>query len=393
MRDRADLAGAADRAGLTITQIETLPDGSIASRMSFEDPWAAARLLVELTDQDAGDPVVRMWAFEILAATAGMIGETDDGPTLSPELLAAFVRAVHYNVITQIKFRHEPVETFQSARLTLELGAGDCDDHARLLVATLKSAGVEARLAFFESGDQPSHVVPLVRDGEGWWWAETTIDARFGEPPLDALDRLVASGVDLGRNPFEGDDSESGIGAVTPSDVLAYRNLWDDYVMGTARAAAACAASLPAGSVEQGTQQANADAIVLRWNAYAGWSDAMIVLEAAGILEAFQDAVLRVGQFYQPQIHAACPSIALPSPADTNLQASVIGAIEGQGILAHGVLQLLGLGVGGALSTLGAIASAPLGKPFWDTTTTLAIAAAVVAGALAVREVALTARR
>jgi hypothetical protein len=390
VRDRADLLGAAARAGLTVTQIEELPDGTLTSRMVFDDPWAAARLLEELTQQDAADPIVRLWALDILSATAQAIGESLEGPTLSPDLLDSYAFALWENVQRQIKFRHERTETFQSARLTMRLGAGDCDDHARLLVALAIAGGLEAQLTFLEADDQPAHVVGLVKTSGGWTWAETTIDAEFGEPPLDALARLEDEGGPLDRNPFEG---MGDLGAVTPSDVLAYRNLWDPYVMGTARAALACAQSLPAGSVEAGTQQANSDAIVLRWNEYAGWSDDMIVLEAAGILESFQNTVLKVGQFYQPSIHADCPTIALPTPADTSSQAAVIGAIEGEGILAHGVLQLLGQGAEGALETLGAIAKAPTTPAFWNTATTLAIAAAVVAGAVAVREVALTARR
>jgi hypothetical protein len=276
----------------------------------------------------------------------------------------------------------------------MDLLAGDCDDHARLLVALAKAAGVEAELIFFEADDQPAHVVAVMRDAQGWWWAETTVGAEFGEPPMDAVDRLQAAGVDLGRNPFEAEDAAPtrGLGAVTPSDVLAYRGLWNDYVMGTARAALACADSLPAGSIEADTQRTNADAIQLRWNEYAHWSPDMIVLEAAGILESFQNTVLKVGQFYQPAIAHDCPTLRLPSPADVNLQASIIGGIEGQGILAHGILQILGAGAGGAFDVLGAIATAPLKPAFWSTTEILVVSAAVIATALAAREVARAAR-
>jgi len=106
VRDRADLLGAAARAGLRVTQIEELPDGTITSRMVFEDPWAAARLLNELTEEDGSDPIVRQWSLDILDATARELGEELAGPTLSPELLDAYVRALWANVQTQIKFRH-----------------------------------------------------------------------------------------------------------------------------------------------------------------------------------------------------------------------------------------------------------------------------------------------
>jgi hypothetical protein len=337
-----------------------------------------------------------MWAFDILNATADAMGLSDEGPTLSPELLGAFVRALHFNVITQIKFRHEPVETFQSARLTMHLGAGDCDDHARLLVALARSAGVEAELVFFNDGEQPVHGVGLLRDADSWWWAETTINARFGEPPLEAIDRLKAEGVDLGRNPFEAGRSD-GIGAlVTPGDVLSYRKTWDPYVTGTARAALACAATLDAvkpGTLEASTQRTNADAIMLRWNEYAGWADDAIVLEGAGILESFQDTVLKVGQFYQPAITADCPTLALPTPPSLDVQSQVIGRIEGLGILTHGILQLIGAGAGGAVTTLGAIVLAPTTPGFWSGAQVLAVSAAVIAAALAAREIARDTRR
>ena len=268
MRDRADLVDAAAGAGLTIRQIETLPDGTITSRMVFDDPWAAARLLVTLTNQDAGDPIVRAWSLAILRATANAIGEADAGPTLSPELLAAFVRALHGNVITQIKFRHEPVETFQAARYTMQVEAGDCDDHGRLLVSLAKAAGLEARLVFIDDegrvviledgevpvdGSQPAHATSLLKDGDGWWWAETTIDAGFGEPPLDALDRLLAEGVDLGRNPFE--DAGPAMraigswGVVTAGDVASRKDELNTIVQSIENDVIACLTKIDAGTV------------------------------------------------------------------------------------------------------------------------------------------------
>lgn len=266
MRDRADLEGAAERAGLTITQIETLPDGTISSRMVFDDPWAASRLLIELTDQDAGDPVVRTWAYAILRATALAIGEELDGPTLSPGLLAEFIRALHFNVITQIKFRHEPVETFQSARETMKLGAGDCDDHARLLVALAKSAGVDAKLVFLEADAQPAHVAPLLRDADAWWWAETTIDARFGEPPLAALDRLVAAGVDLGSNPFEQPQTRAigTFGVVTAADVRARKQELNTVIQSIETDVVGCLTKIDAGTVDAW------NAFLAEWDGFYG---------------------------------------------------------------------------------------------------------------------------
>jgi hypothetical protein len=34
------------------------------------------------------------------------------------------------------------------------------------------------------------HVAPVIHDGSGWHWAETTVDAAFGEHPRAAAKRL-----------------------------------------------------------------------------------------------------------------------------------------------------------------------------------------------------------
>jgi hypothetical protein len=165
----------------------------------------------------------------------------------------------------------------------------------------------------------------------------------------------------------------STLGLATPGDVLSYRNLWNDYVVGTARAAAACGAAWQA--LSDGTTPATppnvaefavppdtktlalwatsnreiADSIMGSWNQHAGLKDWEIVASAAEILQDFQKVVRDVGTFYQPQIARDCPSLPLPTPPSLELQKQVIGQIEGLGILAHGVLQLFELGAGGAL--------------------------------------------
>jgi len=184
------------------------------------------------------------------------------------------------------------------------------------------------------------------------------------------------------------------LGPVTPGDVLQYRAMWDDYVTGTARAAIACsqawaaaAASYPAPGpaainlapygahppdasilqLQADTEQTHSDAIMMRWNAHANTDAATLLMNAQTILEDFQDTVLKVGQFYQPLIAGDCPSIALPSGPSLDVQRQTIARIEGLGLAAHGVLQLIGIGAGGALDTLGAIGSAA--KRIVDTAT------------------------
>lgn len=201
MRTAADLVRAARLAGARVEQVERVPmpgypwQSTIAARISFDDPWAAARLLKLLADQDAADPYVRAWALAILRECFDS-GECDDrGPGLSPQANNAFVRAVHRNVQAQVRFIREPRETFQSARVTMAALAGDCDDHARLVHALARAGGAYSRLAFLEQDGQPVHVVSLLRDltvdgAPRYRWAETTIGAAYGEDPRFAYRRL-----------------------------------------------------------------------------------------------------------------------------------------------------------------------------------------------------------
>jgi hypothetical protein len=171
----------------------------------------------------------------------------------------------------------------------------------------------------------------------------------------------------------------AGEGIVTPGDVLAYRKIWDDYVMGTARAAVACAAAWRAFAAQAppatapnvaqfavppdartlalwaAHQDQIAESITTAWNAHAGKQDYEVVLLASSILADFQNAVLRVGRDYQPQIAHDCPALALPKPPSVEAQKEVVGRIEGLKILAHGVLQIFAIGVDGALETVAQI--------------------------------------
>jgi rRNA maturation protein Nop10 len=207
VRTQADLLAAAERAGLKVESIEWVPASggryTLAARFSFDDPWAAARLLATLSEEDAADPAVRAWALDILRACTGSKGLTMSGPNMPPDLRDYYARAVHGNVQAQIKFLPEPRETFQSARETIEAGAGDCDDHARLVHALNRAGGLHARLHFFSKGKQPVHVTDKPRLSNGLYtWAETTIPAAFGEEPFNAYRRLKRAGL-VQREEFE----------------------------------------------------------------------------------------------------------------------------------------------------------------------------------------------
>lgn len=170
-----------------------------------------------------------------------------------------------------------------------------------------------------------------------------------------------------------------GAGFVTPGDVLSYRKTWDAYVLGIARASLACADAWDAAAAGQtpatqldtsryagwtrpdlvttdmrgraDMQRIFAQSILDQWNAHANKPDWQILVQAEDILQDFQKVVLKVAQTYAPGVPKDCPGLELPAPPSLDLQAQVIGRIEGLGILAHGVLQLVTFGTEGALET------------------------------------------
>jgi hypothetical protein len=105
---------------------------------------------------------------------------------------------VHSFVRNGIVFAREEGEIFQTPRVTISQGFGDCDDHARLVAALLIAGGVPARLAFLHAPrGGPRHVVAQALNGTAWRWLETTLPARAGEDPRAAALRLRLVRTDL----------------------------------------------------------------------------------------------------------------------------------------------------------------------------------------------------
>jgi len=236
---------------MTVDWIEMVPiePGSselvVTSKLSFDDPWAAARFLLDSAKEDASEePEVRAWSLAILKHTACELGEDTAGPTMSARLRDEFARQLHRNVERQIRFVTEKKETFQSAGTTMRLGSGDCDDHARLFYALARAGGLKVRMVFFEADDQPIHVVCLVKTSLGWRWAETTVRARFGENPYHALERLQVADE---HNPMiQGLSRVQSMGSpflrfVTASDAETYKTQLDATMQSMAADALDCA--------------------------------------------------------------------------------------------------------------------------------------------------------
>jgi Transglutaminase-like superfamily len=177
-------------------------------------PMATAKLLEGLTLSDpTSDPLPESLVDEVGPQLWGAEG---------PETAHAFVQA-------RVRFEPEEEETFQTPTATFTRGAGDCDDSSRALLALAAVAGIPGRYVYFLQDGQPAHVVAQLWDGpvpEGelpadspsWQWAETTIDADFGEHPFAAYARL-------GKGPrpdldgtaviLNADDTTTRMGAMT----------------------------------------------------------------------------------------------------------------------------------------------------------------------------------
>lgn len=139
------------------------------------DGWGAARMLLALAEEDARTPGARELALELRQRAP------------SDEEFAA---EVHRFVKERVRFVREPGEVFQGGGYTLAAGAGDCDDHARLVYAIARAGGLRAGLAFLHSGQGPTHAVAVLCPGGACTWAETTVDAELGEEPIAAAQRL-----------------------------------------------------------------------------------------------------------------------------------------------------------------------------------------------------------
>jgi len=100
------------------------------------------------------------------------------------------VDSVYNRVKTDIEFRGEFSETLQSPEVTLQLGAGDCDDHVMLMSAVLMSLGFKTRFKTISTPSDPanySHVYLEVQDRQTHEWIalDSTVGQAYAgwEPP------------------------------------------------------------------------------------------------------------------------------------------------------------------------------------------------------------------
>ncbi len=172
------LRRSAARAGCRVDAVaigKTSAGARALGRVSCPDGWAAARMLVALGAEDSRTPGARDLALRLRRSAPSD---------------AEFARALHAFVKDRVRFVREAGEVFQGSAYTLAMGAGDCDDHARVMYAIARAGGLPAVMAFLHRGQGPTHAVAQMCPGASCEWAETTVDADYGEHPLAAADRL-----------------------------------------------------------------------------------------------------------------------------------------------------------------------------------------------------------
>lgn len=198
-----------------------------------------------------------------------------------------------------------------------------------------------------------------------------------------------------------------GAGDASPGDVLAYRALWDDYVLQTVCAYNAlawalgfliqgqsppntidvtasqiagipyCVRTIPTWNYQlpivdtsqfgdnpptvaeltsvQTAATTSAASLLDRWNVWSNQnlSDYEIVQDAAQILTSMQGVVSDTGNTERPYLSKYSPSLgaAIVQGPSQSKQAQIIARLEGAKIVAGGVLTVFGFGVQGAIQS------------------------------------------
>lgn len=159
---------------LSRTALFGVPDGPEGTRFTLEVMRKFAR--------DARtDPNIRQLAIQL---TQGLPNED----------FRAEANALFEFVRDRIRYVQDvnEVETVATPQITLELGAGDCDDKATLLAALLESIGHPARFAAIAfAPDNFEHVLVETRIGDRWIPMETTKNVPMGWYPDGVVSKML----------------------------------------------------------------------------------------------------------------------------------------------------------------------------------------------------------
>lgn len=142
------------------------------------------------------------------------------------------IHSIFQWVKDNIEFRGEYSETLQTPLVTLQLGAGDCDDHSTLLAAMFESLGFETRFNTISVAEDPqddfSHVFleVKVRSTGEWLPVDTTVRSSYpGWKPANARRQKIraSSPAGLRNGQFMQDLFWLGVGLVVSGVVMKKR--------------------------------------------------------------------------------------------------------------------------------------------------------------------------
>lgn len=131
------------------------------------------RQIGRLVMEDLQKPNLRLFTLSIL--------ERAGADTRSASQMA---RSIYHWVKSRIRYVRDPqvIETVQSPLITLKVKAGDCDDHAGLVVGMALSVGLAARFVVCGTGANTfSHIYPEININGEWTPADTTVKIPFGK--------------------------------------------------------------------------------------------------------------------------------------------------------------------------------------------------------------------
>lgn len=149
---------------------ELIPDGLPGTR-------ATLKRMAQIARKAKTDPAVIELARQVVTDTRRWI---------------AAARQVQAWVQGNVRYVEDPdgVETLQDPLLTVQIGAGDCDDQSILVASLLQSVGIGAR--FHAVGERPgelSHVYCEV--APSWLSVETTEDCPIGAEWPGVVEHMV----------------------------------------------------------------------------------------------------------------------------------------------------------------------------------------------------------
>ncbi len=138
------------------------------------------RLMSRVVKRSKKHPIIRELATRIVRNVPG-------------KNYPAELQAIQTWVKNNIRYTQDVrgVETLQYPAVTLQMGQGDCDDHAILVASLLEAIGKPTR--FIAIGFQPNqcaHVLTEARVGTNWLTVETTEPVPVGWIPRGVKTRL-----------------------------------------------------------------------------------------------------------------------------------------------------------------------------------------------------------